>query len=140
MKEKYLSKCRRCHKNAYLCIKIYEMKKFLKSFVVLLGCLILMIMFLNIIKTQSIFYIPFDINGKQMAITIPPFGSFIEEKYRQDKGILCHEKAHWTQYERMGLFSFYSTYLKEYKEYHGRFNGPMEVEARKLTKVYLTQP
>jgi hypothetical protein len=85
-------------------------------------------------KKDKVYYIPFDIPGSQMAATIPPFGTFIESKYETDKSILRHEMVHWSQYDRMGFFGFYSTYISEYKKY-GRKHGPMEVEARKLSKL-----
>ncbi len=85
------------------------------------------------IKEDKIYYIPFDIPGSQMAATIPPFGTFIESKYKKDKSILKHELAHWVQYERMGFVGFYTTYLKEYAKY-GRKYGPMEKEARMMSK------
>ena len=88
-----------------------------------------------IIKKDKIYYIPFNIPGKQMASTIPPFGIFIESKYKTDKSILRHEMVHWSQYQRMGFFGFYTTYIKEYFKYGNRFDGPMEVEARKLSKI-----
>jgi len=116
------------------------MKMIVKIILIVFTLIILGVILLNINKKQHIVYLPFDIPGKQMAATIPPFGSFIEEKYKNNKEILCHEKAHWTQYKRMGLCTFYITYYKEYKKYNGRFNGPMEVEARKLSKIYLMQP
>lgn len=92
----------------------------------------------SILKKDKVYYIPFDIPGKQMAATVPPFGIFIESKYRKDDEMLRHELVHWSQYRRMGLYGFYSTYFSEYKKY-GRFNGPMEVEARKLSKVKTKQ-
>lgn len=85
------------------------------------------------IREEKIYYIPFDIPGSQMAATIPPFGTFIESKYKKDKSILKHELAHWVQYERMGFANFYTTYFKEYVKY-GRKYGPMEIEARKMSK------
>jgi hypothetical protein len=88
----------------------------------------------SLIKEDKIYYIPFDIPGSQMAATIPPFGIFIEKKYKGDKSLLNHELVHWDQYNRMGFFGFYSTYLSEYVKY-GRKYGPMEVEARKLSKL-----
>ncbi len=88
----------------------------------------------SILKKDKLYYIPFDIPGKQMAATIPPFGIFIESKYRSNEEMLRHELVHWAQYKRMGVYGFYSTYLSEYKKY-GRFDGPMEVEARKLSKI-----
>jgi hypothetical protein len=88
----------------------------------------------SLIKEDKIYYIPFDIPGSQMAATIPPFGIFIEKKYKGDKSLLNHELVHWDQYNSMGFFGFYSTYLSEYVKY-GRKYGPMEVEARKLSKL-----
>lgn len=85
------------------------------------------------ITEKKIYYIPFDIPGSQMAATIPPFGTFIEVKYKKDKSILNHELAHWIQYNRMGFINFYTTYFKEYMKY-GRKYGPMEIEARNMSK------
>jgi hypothetical protein len=92
-------------------------------------------LFLFIIsKKDKTYYIPFEIPGSQMAMTIPPFGTFIESKYKNNKSILKHEIIHWSQYHRMGFFKFYKTYITEYIKY-GRKYGPMEVEARKLSKI-----
>ena len=90
----------------------------------------------NIFKHPFIIYLPFKIPGKQIAITLLPFGIFIEsELKRYDsrdpcKHPLTHEMVHWNQYQRMGLFSFHYNYLKYYLK-SGRINNPMEDEARK---------
>ena len=99
--------------------------------------LILLVLILNIKKTERVFYLPFEIPGTQMAATLPPFGIFIEDKF-EDEGdgpgsILKHEKVHWKQYQRMGLIKFYYTYLTLYAK-HGRINNWMEAEARRLSK------
>lgn len=99
--------------------------------------LILLILILNINKKERVLYLPFDIQGPQMAATIPPFGIFIEEENRH-KGdvpgsILWHEKVHWNQYQEMGLIKFYYTYLTLYAK-HGRFSNWMEEEARQLSR------
>lgn len=98
---------------------------------------IIIIIGLNIIKKEMIFYTPINIPGSLMAMTIPPFGIFIEKKYRNEgngpKSIIRHEKVHWTQYKKMGLLQFYYRYFAELIKY-GRFDGPMEVEARRLSK------
>ena len=91
----------------------------------------------NIVKKEYVTYLSFDIPGKQMAATIPPFGIFIEEKFKNEgdgKGsLLAHERIHWKQYQKMGFFNFYYEYLSEYIK-HGRVNDHwMEVEARKLS-------
>lgn len=98
--------------------------------------LIIIFIFLFVItKKDKIYYIPFNIPGSQMAATIPPLGTFIESKYIKNTSILNHEMAHWEQYKRMGFISFYCTYFSEYLKY-GRKFGPMEIEARKLSKKY----
>ena len=94
-------------------------------------CLILIIVSQ---KKNKIYYIPFEIPGSQMAATIPPFGIFIESKYKYEKDLINHELVHWDQYNRMGLCMFYYTYFSEYLKF-GRKYGPMEVEARKLSKL-----
>jgi hypothetical protein len=101
--------------------------------------LVVFIFLLNLNKSERVFYLPFDIPGKQMAATIPPFGIFIEGKYKTEKdkpgSILRHEKIHWNnQYKKMGLLKFYYCYLSEYIK-HGRINNWMEDEARSLSMV-----
>ena len=105
-----------------------------KSSLILLVLIPFVIFCLNLSKKERVYYIPFDIPGPQMAITIPPFGIFIEKKLKNNKSVLRHEEVHWNhQYCKMGLFGFYSQYFSEYSKY-GRKYGPMEVEARKLSK------
>jgi hypothetical protein len=103
----------------------------------LLIIFVLIITLLNIFKGERIFFTPIDIPGKQMAMTIPPFGIIIEKKYKNEGGgrgtLLSHERVHWNQYKKMGLFGFYYNYFSEYVKY-GRFNCSMEIEARKLSK------
>lgn len=86
------------------------------------------------LRKDKVCYIPFNIPGSQMAATIPPFGIFIEDEYKGNASLLNHELVHWDQYKRMGMFVFYRTYFSEYLKY-GRINGPMEIEARKLSKL-----
>jgi len=96
-----------------------------------------MVIILNFSKEESIYYLPFDIPGSQMAATIPPFGIFIEHTYKVEGdslgSILAHELVHWDQYRRMGLIKFYYAYTSEYLK-HGRVNNWMEEEARQLSK------
>lgn len=63
------------------------------------------------------------------GITLPPLGIFILAERLQDERLICHELAHWRQYERMGTVKFYVTYLW-YTIRYGYRNNPMEVEAR----------
>lgn len=63
------------------------------------------------------------------AITLPPFGIYIKAVYEHDATVLAHEAVHWAQYERMGLLTFYATYIW-YSVRYGYYNNPLEVEAR----------
>lgn len=98
---------------------------------ILLFVLVILISFTS--RENQVYHIPFDIPGSQMAATLPPFGIFIESKHEGKKDLLGHEMVHWGQYEKMGFFGYYSTYISEYLKY-GRMDGPMEIEARKLNK------
>jgi hypothetical protein len=94
---------------------------------------------LNLNRKERVFYLPVEIPGSQMAATIPPFGIFIEGKYRTEGSepgsILAHERIHWNvQYKKLGLLGFYSNYAAGYVT-HGRKTGhPMEIQARLLSK------
>jgi len=93
------------------------------------------ILILDVIKHPFVYYLPFDLPGKQMASTIPPFGIFIESKYQNENSnepcsLIKHEMVHWEQYKKMGLISFHYNYLKCYIN-SGRVNNWMEEEARK---------
>lgn len=107
----------------------------MKKILIIISIIILIVLLFG--KKERVFYLPFDIPGSQMAATIPPFGIFIEKKYKYEGSgcgtILAHEKIHWQQYRRMGFFKYYSEYLKEYIK-NGRIHKNwMEVEARKLS-------
>jgi hypothetical protein len=79
-------------------------------------------------KEPKIFYVeklipPF------RGMTIPPFGIFIKKQYKGDESILNHDKIHWKQYQRMGLFLYYFRYLIQLILI-GYDTMPMEMEAR----------
>jgi hypothetical protein len=100
---------------------------------------IVIILILNLIKHPFVYYLPFDIPGKLMASTLPPFGIFIESKYKNENSnepcsLKKHEMVHWEQYKRMGLISFHYNYLKCYVN-SGRVNNWMEEVARKPCKL-----
>jgi len=110
----------------------------MKKYQILLIFVVFLFFTLNYFKKSFVMYLPFDLPGKQMAITVPPFGIFIESEYKKEKesspcSILTHEKVHWKQYERMGLFYFYYNYLTIYIK-NGRIKNWMEEEARKPCK------
>lgn len=72
--------------------------------------------------------------GSIMAMTIPPFGIYIEDAYRDEgdaKGsILAHERIHWLQYQERGLLGFYGCYIKGWLQ-NGRLYNELEIDARK---------
>jgi len=68
------------------------------------------------------------IHKRWRGMTIPPFGIFIRECCLTES-LLKHEKAHWEQYLRMGLFMFYLNYFKGIIKF-GYWDSPMEIEAR----------
>lgn len=88
-------------------------------------------------RDKKIYYVPFNLPGDLKGMTIPPFGIFIEDQYKNEEdkpgSLVRHESVHWDQYERMGLIGFYYNYTKGYLQHNSRFNHPMEDEARKLS-------
>jgi len=106
-----------------------------KRRVILPLAFISLILAFNIFKNPAVVYLPFEIPGDQMAITIPPFGIFMESRFETADASnpcahpLSHERIHWMQYERMGLSSFYYNYLKCFLA-SGRYNNWMEREAQ----------
>lgn len=99
---------------------------------------LLVLLVLNFFDKERVFYLPFNIPGNLKASTIPPLGIFIESQYKNEKinyrSVLTHERVHWKQYKRMGLFSFYFNYFKIYLK-SGRINNWMEEEARMPLKT-----
>jgi hypothetical protein len=99
---------------------------------------LLILITLTILNEIRIFYIPINIPGRQMAITIPPLGIFIEDQFKNEPNIPCsilnHEKVHWEQFRKMGLVSFYFNYFKSYFK-SGRIINWMEEEARNPCKT-----
>jgi hypothetical protein len=63
------------------------------------------------------------------AVTLPPFGIFINIKQRRNLQLLRHELRHWAQYERMGLVRFCIGYMAANIKY-GYDHNPFEIEAR----------
>jgi len=71
--------------------------------------LISMSLYEKIYQITYVWYLPFDIPGKQMAATLPPLGVFIELKYKNEKiddkcSILTHEMIYWEQYVSGGNY------------------------------------
>jgi hypothetical protein len=63
------------------------------------------------------------------AMTIPPWGIYIVKSQANNKELIKHELIHWMQYQKLGLFGYYSRYFSELKCY-GYDGMPMEIEAR----------
>jgi hypothetical protein len=107
-----------------------------------LGSLVVLVIFLSIFssykikKDAPVTYVD-SLPGSIMAMTLPPFGIFIEERYIDEgdaKGsILAHERIHWLQYQERGLFGFYNDYINGWLR-HGRLYNEMEEDARKRSE------
>lgn len=67
------------------------------------------------------------------AMTIPPFGIFIKQKYKGNEHILQHDLIHWKQYKRMGIILYYFRYFFQLITI-GYDTMPMEMEARQNEK------
>lgn len=63
------------------------------------------------------------------GICLPPVGIFILVDHLANNRLVRHERAHWAQWQRMGTFGFYATYLWGLLR-HGYRNHPLEIEAR----------
>ncbi|MCH2194731.1 hypothetical protein [Kordia sp.] len=83
-------------------------------------------------KKEAPVYYTNRIIGGFNGITIPPFGIFIKESERDNKMLLEHERIHWMQYQREGLFPFLKNYIKQHRD-KGYDNNPYEIEARLLS-------
>ena len=111
------------------------MKRFIQALVFAMATCAVVTLGFTWFDSERVIYLPFQIPGDsaQMAATVPPFGIFIEAEFREEGNgrcsILAHERVHWSQYQRMGLFGFYYAYLTEYWA-NGRFDHWMEREAR----------
>ncbi len=87
-------------------------------------------------RAPHVYYVR-SLPGTMMAQTIPPFGIFIEEAYK-DEGdgpgtILAHERIHWLQYQEMGFWSFYMEYISGWLK-DGRLYNELEEDARQRSK------
>jgi hypothetical protein len=83
-------------------------------------------------KNPKIYYVKYLLPPFR-AMTIPPFGIFIKEKYKNNDHILQHDLIHWKQYKRMGLIMFYVRYFFQLV-FIGYDTMPMEMEARQKEK------
>ena len=52
--------------------------------------------------------------GWPAAITLAPFGIYIDERYIKDESIIRHESVHWKQQTEMLYIFFYLWYLIEW--------------------------
>lgn len=63
--------------------------------------------------------------GDRKAVTMPPFGIYIEPDAEDVPEIRKHEMCHWNQYKEKGLVDFYREYFN-HKGQHDYENNPME--------------
>lgn len=83
----------------------------------------------NYRRIPRVTYVPWLPFKHRRGITIPPFGIFIRNQYKNETWMEPHEDIHWKQYQSRGLFRFYIEYFRDYKK-NGYFNNSFEKEAR----------
>lgn len=67
-------------------------------------------------KEAPIYYVD-RLTNNYNARTIPPFGIFVAKDQANNKNLIDHERVHWEQYRRMGLFRFYLEYARQFNTY-----------------------
>lgn len=72
-------------------------------------------------------FITMPLPGDRKAVTMPPFGIYVEKDVKDNPQVIKHEKCHWDQYQRKGLVDFYKEYIK-LKSNHDYNDNPMEQE------------
>ena len=65
--------------------------------------------------------------GDRKAVTMPPFGIYVEPESKDNPEVLKHEECHWKQYHDKGLIEFYKDYFR-LKSLYDYGENPMEVE------------
>jgi len=99
----------------------------LLPYLLVLG-IVLVIIYLNrrSLKSDPKF-IKMNLPGDRKAVTMPPFGVYIEPEHKDDEMVIKHEMCHWQQYQDRGLVDFYRDYfrMKANNDYE---NNPMEQE------------
>ena len=66
--------------------------------------------------------------GKWNGITLAPIGVFVKPEAADNKVVMNHERIHWEQQKKLGLFKFYTRYLYE-AALKGYRNISFEIEA-----------
>ena len=79
-------------------------------------------------NNPPVFYVKNLPNGLNGAM-IPPVGIFIKKDQKENDELLAHEKIHWQQFRREGLFPFAFNYWNANRKY-GYDGNPYEIEAR----------
>jgi len=99
----------------------------LLPYLFIIGIVILIIYLNNRSLKRDPKFIKVPLPGDRKAVTMPPFGVYIEPDVAKDPSVIKHEMCHWDQYQDKGLIDFYREYfhLKANNDYQ---NNPMEQE------------
>jgi len=90
--------------------------------------IVLYVVFLNSsAKNREPKFITMPLPGDRKAVTMPPFGVYIEKDVKDNEQVIKHEKCHWKQYQDKGLINFYKEYI-QLKANHDYNDNPMEQE------------
>ncbi len=108
------------------------MTKKKKIILIITGSILLLLLIYSFIKRKGSpkIYLVSGPGGRGFnAITLPPFGIFLDKNRTQPPNVILHESTHWKQYQEQGLLGFYLGYLAN-SIIHGYSHNPYEVAAR----------
>ena len=105
-----------------------------KSFLYALGALGVYAIYRRYSTKIPVYYVD-SIAANFNARTIPPIGIFIKKSQKDNIDLLNHELIHWKQFQKLGLISFYTTYIKEHIK-NGYDLNKLEIEARNNESNY----
>jgi hypothetical protein len=105
-----------------------------KSFLYALGALGIYTIYRRYNNKIPVYYVD-SIAANFNARTIPPIGIFIKKSQKDNIDLLNHEIIHWKQFQKLGLLTFYTTYITEHIK-NGYDLNKLEIEARKNETKY----
>ena len=82
-----------------------------KKRLVFLGLIFTVLFVLNLFKAPVVIYLPFNLPDNLKGSTIPPFGMFILDKYKDEKNpnactVMQHEMEHWNHHSNFAAFMY----------------------------------
>ena len=95
--------------------------------IVIVGLILYVILLNKSAQKKDPKFITMPLPGNRKAVSMPPFGVYIEKDVENDEKVIKHEKCHWKQYQDKGLIDYYKEYFSLNSKYDYEDN-PMEKE------------